>query len=236
MKILYAIDELGYADHIAIAYLSGVSHSLGQKSYFCSIDRTNLSDMVRKVRPDIVAYSFHNSGFDDIVKAHSVAKKNHPYISIGGGPEPTFSPERFKETGMDAYCVGEGEGAWKDFLTAVDSAQPYHGISNLITEKGANPLRPLIGDLDELPMPDRDLTIANSYLRKASKKTFYFTRGCPFKCTYCYNSKYHEIYRGKGKFVRRFSVDRVTPCVRIDVASIEKSKMFNLNIKWTLSE
>ena len=209
MKILYTVDELGYADHIAIAYLSGVSKSLGHKSYFCSIDRTNLSDKVIEVRPDIVAYSFHNSGFDNIVAANSDAKKHHPFISIGGGPEPTFSSERFEETGMDAYCVGEGEEAWKDFLIAVDRRQPYHAIPNLITEKGANPVRPLISDIDKLPMPDRDLTIANSYLRNASKKTFYLTRGCPFKCTYCYNSMYHKIYKGKGKFVRRFSVDRV---------------------------
>ena len=44
MKILYVVDELGYADHIAVAYLSGVSKSLGHESYFCSIDRMDLPD------------------------------------------------------------------------------------------------------------------------------------------------------------------------------------------------
>ena len=209
MKILYTIDELAYADHIAVAYLSGVSKAMGHESHFCSIDRMNLSDKVREVRPDIIAYSFHNSGFDDIVASHSEAKKHHSFISIAGGPDPSFSPERFNESGMDAYCVGEGEGPWQDFLTAVDRGEPYHDIPNLITEKGVNPVRTLVGELDELPMPDRDLIIANSYLRNASKKTFYLTRGCPFKCTYCYNSMFHNLYKGKGKFVRRFSVDRV---------------------------
>ena len=209
MKILYVVDELSYADHIAIAYLSGVSKSLGHESYFCSIDRMNLSEKVSEIKPEIVAYSFHNSGFDDIVEAHARAKKIHSFVSIGGGPEPSFSPERFGETGMDAYCVGEGEGPWKDFLIAIDEGRSYHDIPNLITDKGVNPVRSLVADLDELPMPDRDLTIANSYLRHTSKKTFYLTRGCPFKCTYCYNSMYHEMYKGKGKFVRRFSVDRM---------------------------
>ena len=72
MEILYTIDELAYADHIAVAYLSGVSKAMGHESHFCSIDRMNLSDKVREVRPDIIAYSFHNSGFDDIVASHSL--------------------------------------------------------------------------------------------------------------------------------------------------------------------
>ena len=209
MEILYVVDELGYADHIAVAYLSGVSKKLGHQSHFCSIDRTNLSDKVIEIKPDVVAYSFHNSGFDDIVSSHNSAKEKHNFISIAGGPDPTFSPERFSETGVDAYCVGEGEGPWNDFLMAVDSGNSFHDIPNLITEKGVNPVRALEGDINELPMPDRDLTIENSYLKHATKKTFYLTRGCPFKCTYCYNSMYHEMYKGKGKFVRRFSVDRM---------------------------
>jgi len=34
-------------------------------------------------------------------------------------------------------------------------------------------------------------------------------RGCPFSCTYCYNSSYKELYFNKGKYVRRRSVDNV---------------------------
>tara|TARA_R110000824_G_scaffold22535_6_gene82402 strand:+ start:9 stop:1163 length:1155 start_codon:yes stop_codon:yes gene_type:complete len=92
---------------------------------------------------------------------------------------------------------------------AIENKESYHDIPNLITEKKINPVRNLIKNIDELPMPDRDLTIKDTYLAKATKKTFYLTRGCPFKCTYCYNSMYHEMYKGKGKFVRRFSVDRM---------------------------
>jgi radical SAM superfamily enzyme YgiQ (UPF0313 family) len=66
-----------------------------------------------------------------------------------------------------------------------------------------------VRNLDDLPLPDRDITLSHSYLKDTPKKTFYATRGCPYKCTYCCNNLYHELYRGKGQFVRRFSVERV---------------------------
>ena len=38
-------------------------------------------------------------------------------------------------------------------------------------------------------------------------KTFMASRGCAYRCTYCFNSQYNEMYSGKGRPVRRFSVD-----------------------------
>jgi hypothetical protein len=35
------------------------------------------------------------------------------------------------------------------------------------------------------------------------------SRGCPFKCTYCFNRKFNDIYQGRGKLYNRYSVDRV---------------------------
>ena len=34
-------------------------------------------------------------------------------------------------------------------------------------------------------------------------------RGCPFNCAYCCNRMLRDLYRGKGNYVRRHSVDRV---------------------------
>jgi len=70
-------------------------------------------------------------------------------------------------------------------------------------------VRPLIRNLDELPKPDRDLVLSNSFLKNTAKKTFYATRGCPFNCAYCCNNYYHMLYKGKGPIVRRFSVERL---------------------------
>ena len=40
-------------------------------------------------------------------------------------------------------------------------------------------------------------------------KSFITGRGCPYPCTYCFNYSFKEMYRGKGKFLRRVKVDYI---------------------------
>lgn len=209
MKILFCIYQLDYADHIALAYLSAVAKSLGHTTYLCILQESKLIDKVKEVQPDIVAYSANIQGFQEMIAAHKQALSVSPFISILGGPQATFSPETFLDAQVNAYCMGEGELAFADFLQRVEQGQPYDDVLNLKTLSASNPVRPLIKNLNELPMPDRDITMSHSFLGNTPKKTFYTTRGCPFRCHYCANSFYNKLYRGKGAIVRRFAVDRV---------------------------
>jgi anaerobic magnesium-protoporphyrin IX monomethyl ester cyclase len=214
MKILFATHDLSYADHISFAYLSAIAKQLGHQTYFCTFQKENFSPndlmtMVAEVKPEVVAYSANILGFQRAVEVNRQAKQIHNFYAILGGPQATFSQDTFGESGMDAYCVGEGELAFQDFLERVEEGLPFDDVANLITAKGSNPIRPLIKNLDDLPMPDRDLVLSNSGLKSTSKKTFYATRGCPFDCAYCANNYYHRLYKGKGAYVRRFSVNRL---------------------------
>jgi len=209
MKVLFTINQLDYADHIAIAYLSAIAKQLGHLTFFCNLATDDLTETVKKIKPEVVAYSVNVMSYPVVKDAHQKARKVHEFISIMGGPHPTYSPETFKESGMDAYCRGEGEYAFRDFLLRVAKGEPFDDVLNLITKKGANPVRPLIQNLDELPFPDRHLTLTNSFLKNTPKKTFYTTRGCPFACAYCCNNHFKELYKEKGTIFRRFSVERV---------------------------
>lgn len=210
MKVLFVTHDLSFADHIAIAHLSAIAKEMKHSAYFYPLDGVDgLSSQIDQVKPDVVAYSVNVIGFDRIIKAHKKAEENFNFISIMGGPQATFSPETFTESSMDAYCVGEGEYAFRDFLDRIEKGESFSDVENLITKKGSNPVRPLIANLDELPVSDRDVVISNSFLKDTAKKTFYATRGCPFSCTYCCNNFYHKLYKGKGPIVRRFSVERL---------------------------
>lgn len=214
MKILFVIYRLDYADHIAIAYLSAIAKQLNHSTYFCSLDSKDLITTIKEIKPDVVAYSVNIMGFSKIVEEHKKATRVHKFISIMGGPQATFSPETFSESGMDAYCIGEGEYTFRDFLIRIEKRESFDDVPNLITRNKENkiiinPVRPLIENLDELPLADRDLVLSNSFLKNTPKKTFYATRGCPFKCAYCCNNYYHRLYKGKGTIVRRFSVERL---------------------------
>jgi len=209
MKILFVIHQLDYADHIAIPYLSAIAKELGHKTYFCVLKNNSFSFDMHYIHPDVVAYSANIWSIRPIINIHKTAKLSLNFVSIMGGPEVTVSPESFIESGMDAYCIGEGDLAFRDFLICVENGESFDDVPNLITKNKTNPIRPTIRHLDDLPPADRDLTIANSYLKDVPKKTFYTSRGCPFRCTYCCNSFYQELYKGKGPWVRRFSVERI---------------------------
>ena len=209
LKVLFVIKQLDFADHIAIPYLSAMAKQLGWNTDLCILDNTDLSDKIGLYRPDVVAYSANILSFDSMVSSNQAARKKYQFVSIMGGPHPTFSPETFPMSGMDAYCMGEGELAFRDFLMCVEDNRAFDDIRNLITTSRRNDVRNLIEDLDSLPFPDRDITLSGTYLKNTPKKTFYTTRGCPFNCNYCCNNHYKQLYHGKGRLVRRFSVERI---------------------------
>lgn len=209
MKILFVTNTLGFTENIGIGFLSAIAKQRGHVTFYCSLDMNNLSDVIQKIQPDIVGYSVNVCDFTNVIREHKKAKEKFHFISIMGGPHPTVSPDSFKESGMDAYCIGEGEYAFRDFLECVEKGQSYDSVANLITREKKNNVRPLIIDLDETPMPDRDLILSGTFLKDTPKKTFFTSRGCPFGCTYCCNNYINRIYKGKGPVVRRFSVDRV---------------------------
>lgn len=208
MRILFCIYELGFADNIGIGFLSAVAKNRGHETYFMSMDKQNLLNKISELHPDVVAYSATIIGYNDMIEKNKIARKFYDFISIMGGPYPTFYPEDFKESGMNAYCIGEGEGAFDEFLERLENNKSYSNVANLITKNTVNPIRPLEKNLDNLPFSDRDLIISNTHLKDVSKKTFFTSRGCPFSCSYCFNNFFNNMYAGQKVF-RRFSVDRV---------------------------
>jgi len=214
VKILFATHDLSFADHIAISYLSAVAKQVGHSTYFCTLEKERFSSkdllsQIKDVKPDIVAYSVNIVGFKRVVELNKKARAVHDFIAILGGPQATFSPDTFSESGMDAYAIGEGERVFKNFLKRVEAGQSYDDLDNLITPNRRNQVCELIADMEEIPFPDRDLVLSNSNLGQVPKKTFYTTRGCPFNCTYCANKYLRQLYKGKGRYVRRFGVERI---------------------------
>lgn len=209
MKVLFIIKMIDYGDYLAVCYLSSIAKELDCETYLCILDNNNIFDKMEEIKPDIVAYSANILGYDEMVEVNKKIKEKFNFVSIMGGPHPTFRPDLFPTSSVDVFCIGEGELPFRDFIIKVKNGESFDDILNLITKNKINPVRNLIDNLDEIPIPDRELTIENSFLMDISKKSFHTSRGCPFSCTYCCNNYYNRLYRGKGKIVRRFSVDYV---------------------------
>ncbi len=208
MRILFVINELGFMDPMGIAYLSGVARDLGHERFLCILQQHDITKRIGEVKPDVIAYSLNSCEADNVFKIHKEKVKPTGIFSIMGGPHPTFYPDTIEESGADAYCIGEGELAFAELLQALEKGLCIDDIQSIFTIKKRNSLRNL-ADLDTLTIPDRDLVLGNTFLADFPRKTFFTSRGCPFSCTYCLNHAFRKMYKGKGKWCRRFSVDRI---------------------------
>ncbi len=205
MKILFVINDLGLIDPAGIAYLSAVARDLGHERFLCVLRRQDISKSIEEINPDMIAYSVNSCEAAEVFAVHQQKVKPTGIFSIMGGPHPTLYPGSLDESGVDAYCVGEGEGAFADVLL---NRQPLNTIPNIYTSNTRTDLRSLC-DLATLPVPDRDLVLSNTNLAHYPRKTFLTSRGCPYRCSYCYNSTLQTMYRGKGHWIRRFPVEHV---------------------------
>ena len=165
-------------------------------------------------QPGIVGYSVMTGSQRAYLELNRRIRQVAPAFSVFGGPHPTFFPELIEEEGVDGICIGEGEGAMVDLANALSNGGLDPAIPNwhfkLDGEVIRNPVRPAIVNLDDLPLPDRDLLYSRDPLSRKNKiKHFITSRGCPYNCTYCFNHALFEIYGAKATRFRQRSVDNV---------------------------
>ncbi len=171
-----------------------------------------------RYQPDIIAAYVVSGSHEWVLNLFRKIKLQTDVLTIMGGPHPTFFPEIVEEDGVDIICRGEGEDALLELAQCVDSGTEFAGIQNLwVRQNGTvkkNTLRPLIEDLDSLPVPDRELYYKYPVLRDSPSKHFITGRGCPFNCSFCSNKAYKEIYAGLGAMVRKPDIAKICKEIR----------------------
>jgi anaerobic magnesium-protoporphyrin IX monomethyl ester cyclase len=137
-------------------------------------------------------------------------------IIVMGGPHTTFFPQTIGQAPLDGVCVGEGEESFPELLAMAASNFPRvpdgwwirrdHGRGPV--ERGA-PRAP-VADLDRLPSPAFDLFYdGDPRYREEPNKSFLATRGCPYRCSYCFNRTLNQRYRGFGPLLRTRDPERL---------------------------
>lgn len=169
-------------------------------------------------RPDMVGFSVMTSGYQWAVDMARRIKRVSNVPIIFGGVHVSSVPEVvISEDAVDIVCVGEGE---RSFLSLVDQFERYPDVDIPgIWIKSDGEIRmsepnQMITDLDSLPFPDKSIFyeklpwLSRGYLIMTS-------RGCPYSCTFCSNDMLRRLLRGKGRYVRRRSVDNVIEEMRL---------------------
>lgn len=231
----------GWYEMIGPQYISAVLKSHGFETTL-SVGYTE-SSIVKIKDGDIVAFSVMTGMEGWALNIAREIKKKRKIKTVFGGPHTTYFPDLIREDGCDVICRGEGEYAMLEFVKSVENGTNDTSIKNLWFKNKddiiSNPLRELVGNLDEIYFPDRELYYdAYDYFCNNSTKYVIAGRGCPFACTFCFNDQMKEMYNGLGKYVRWRSPQNVIHEIRnLQLRSKVDSiffmdDTFSLNKKW----
>ncbi len=183
----------------------------------------SLVRVLRRERVNLVALTVRASPYYNIARTLTERVRSELDLPVmWGGNHPTLVPEECIDH-ADLLLRGEGEEALVDLACALRDGQPFEGIENLWVQHAdgehvRNGLRTLLCDLDQLPFRDyhshdqKYFVMGRSYqqgdpMRSDPVFQMMASRGCIYKCSYCYNSTYKkEIYAGQ-KWYRHRSVD-----------------------------
>ncbi|MEI6438397.1 MAG: radical SAM protein [Candidatus Omnitrophota bacterium] len=234
MKILFIVKESTMHERMGIMCLSAALKERGHETRLVLLDTHGEQGTValaRSFAPGVVAYSVMTGEHGRMLAFNRLLKKEISFLAVFGGPHTTFFPDMIQEEGVDAICVGEADEAFPEFCRRVAEGGDYRHSPNFWCRHGAevvkNPLAPLIRDLDTLPFADRAVMYeADPALRNEGRKMFFAARGCPQKCTYCFNSRYNDIYQGKGPVVRARSPESIVREI------VEVKRQYPLNVVW----
>lgn len=201
-------------EYLGVMFISSILKKNGHSvEVFIGNNLKKIADEVKAYRAEIVGFPCLTGNHHWCLKASEVIKAKTSVLTIFGGPHPTFFPEIIMEPQVDIICRGEAEIAFLELANRFDNKDDMTKVSNCWFKHDSrilkNDLMPLIEDLDSLPFPDRDTYYKKYPFLNKSQKVFIAGRGCPFKCSYCFNDSLQALYLGKGKYIRYRSVNNL---------------------------
>jgi radical SAM superfamily enzyme YgiQ (UPF0313 family) len=214
LRICFVVNAVHQWERIGLLTLSSVLKKANHHVVLYDIRGKSEKTILRDIKlrhPDVLAYSAMSNEIGPLLRVNRLIRANvsHRCKSIFGGPHPTFFPDIIAEEHVDAVCRGEAEDSlplYLQYLNGHHSPNEIHGFiirhdNSVIT----NPPGRRPENLDDIPFPDRELW--DPIDRTAIQKSFFASRGCPYKCAYCFNPAYNALYADSGAAVRRRSVD-----------------------------
>lgn len=210
MRILFITKEWLFHERMGVMYLSSALKQRGYAVRLAIADKIGINNtlqLVNEFKPQVIGFTVMTGEYFALLNLNRILKKHFEFIAVFGGPHATFFPEIIHDHSVDAVCVGEGDLAFPEFCGRINDCGAFWKSPNFRVkykkEVFTNELLPLVKDLDTLPFADRDLMYgADEDLLHEGRKMFISGRGCPYHCSYCFNEKYNEIYRQKGKVIR----------------------------------
>lgn len=159
-------------------------------------DNEKFKRILKEFNPDIVGSTCYTSPvIKDVKDIAKMTKEHSKAMMIVGGVHTIETKSLLDYEYIDYIVKGEGEYPLIEICELIDKKKTTKTNMLKIKNVNYNEVRPYI-DLRDLPVPDYDLLD----IKKYPLATFYTTRGCPGRCTFCYNLK---------RQIRMYDADKV---------------------------
>jgi len=227
MRILFVYPNLNcqVGFNYGLAYISALLKQHGHETELLNVneklgfplDLDRIRRETEEFDPDLIGFSVVSPQYEP---ARRIARSMKSYCSaplLCGGMHPTMAPEQtLEDECWDYVCVGEGEQTILDIVERLEQGRSVTEVPNVgyrADDKCTrNPVRPF-QDLDDLPHKDFELFDFQQMIdAKNGWVGLMATRGCPFRCSYCFNHRMVDLYRrdtglsGKDlNYIRRHS-------------------------------
>lgn len=170
---------------------------------------------VRRADFDVAGITGMVTEFPSVRWLSGLIKKINPTATVvlGGGLPTAFPRLALEKTEADIAVVGEGEITIGELATALAARSPLTGLKGIWYKDGGclgtTQPRELVDDLDTLQFPARHLFPLELYVqnpvpylrmfdRNVVSTNIVSSRGCPYKCTYCFHGLWGDRFRARS--------------------------------------
>jgi radical SAM superfamily enzyme YgiQ (UPF0313 family) len=154
----------------------------------------DLESKLHAFRPHIVAATAYSVHVNNALAVLRAAKQiDDDVFTVVGGHHATVMPHDFRRAGVDAVVCGEGAFTFRELVDRLESGAPIGDVPGLWHRIGAEFVytgpRNDIHRIDELPLPDRELTARYRsryfYLWWKPAALMRASAGCAYRCAFC---------------------------------------------------
>jgi len=194
-----------YSPPLALCSLAAVVRALGHEAAIVDapvegLDPDQTVERVTACRPDLVGITSTTATFANAARLAESIKGRQPNVRVfAGGVHVSALPEETLAgtPAFDAVVIGEGEDTVADLLSAVQHKRPLREVPGIVFRENEAPVRtparPLIQDLDRLPLPAWDLlkrfpdgyNLQAQSVARSPSISVCTSRGCAGRCTFC---------------------------------------------------
>lgn len=209
---------------LSLEYVAaGVSRDHDVKILDMRLDK-DLQTVLHSFNPDIVGITSYTVHVKTVRRLFETIKGWNPRVlTVVGGHHATVVPEDFMSSHIDVVVAGEGVFAFRDIVARHEKGEGFRGIPGVVISKSewqSRPDIPSLVDLDELPFPDRRLTVSyrSQYYSEWMKPlaSIRTSKGCPFRCNFC------ALWKLTGGHYLKRSPERIVE----ELAGIEEEFVF----------